>query len=208
MRPAHWTSPTGCSRAPRDLPAFRYLRGEGEQWGLSITYAEQPRLEGLARAYVIWADFVGSPPSARVFAYHANDPERYGVVSFDAGEFVRVRETRQSFKVASLRKSPFSRALPGLSNWSGRVIGWVSPIKRGISGACSKADAPVPAHRRFRARGRPAPACHGRHTPAAPQAGLAAPQAYAPGGGADRRRQTGRFSLRLRTGSIAATPSS
>jgi glucose-1-phosphate thymidylyltransferase len=96
--------------APRDLPSFQALLGDGSQWGLSLSYAEQPRPEGLAQAYVIGADFVGRSPSAlilgdniyyghglpelcqnarrresgaTVFAYHVSDPQRYGVVEFD-----------------------------------------------------------------------------------------------------------------------------
>lgn len=95
---------------PRDLPAFRTLLGDGAQWGLSIQYAEQPSPDGLAQAYIIGADFVKDGPSAlilgdnifyghgstvlfenaikrregaSVFAYHVQDPERYGVVEFD-----------------------------------------------------------------------------------------------------------------------------
>ncbi|AZS20771.1 MULTISPECIES: glucose-1-phosphate thymidylyltransferase RfbA [unclassified Caulobacter] len=95
---------------PRDTPNFEALLGDGSQWGLEIQYAVQPSPDGLAQAYVIGADFVGRDPSAlilgdniyfghgitnlftramarphgaTVFAYHVNDPERYGVVEFD-----------------------------------------------------------------------------------------------------------------------------
>ncbi len=96
---------------PRDTPGFRNLLGDGSQWGMRFDYAVQPSPDGLAQAYVIGADFVAGGPSAlilgdniyhghglpdllrkangrdggaSVFAYHVNDPERYGVVEFDA----------------------------------------------------------------------------------------------------------------------------
>ena len=95
---------------PDDLPAFRRLLGSGAQWGLSLSYEEQPRPDGLAQAYIIGAKFLDGQPSilvlgdnifyghglteslraaharthgATVFAYHVRDPERYGVVEFD-----------------------------------------------------------------------------------------------------------------------------
>ena len=95
---------------PRDTPQFQALLGDGSQWGMEIQYAVQPSPDGLAQAYIIGAGFVGSSPStlilgdnifyghgitdlftnamgrpegATVFAYHVNDPERYGVVAFD-----------------------------------------------------------------------------------------------------------------------------
>jgi glucose-1-phosphate thymidylyltransferase len=95
---------------PRDVPSFQALLGDGSQWGMEIQYAVQPSPDGLAQAYIIGAEFVGNSPSAlilgdniyyghgitdlftsamkreggaTVFAYHVNDPERYGVVEFD-----------------------------------------------------------------------------------------------------------------------------
>jgi glucose-1-phosphate thymidylyltransferase len=96
---------------PQDTPRFCDLLGDGSQWGMSIRYAVQPSPDGLAQAFIIGRDFVGNHPSAlvlgdnifyghdlakqlhsadardsgaTVFAYHVHDPERYGVVEFDA----------------------------------------------------------------------------------------------------------------------------
>ena len=105
---------------PRDLPSFEELLGDGSWLGLSITYAPQPRPEGLAQAFIIGADFVGGTPAclvlgdnifyghgfmeslragvalekgATVFGYWVKDPERYGVVEFDsAGHAVSIEE--------------------------------------------------------------------------------------------------------------------
>jgi glucose-1-phosphate thymidylyltransferase len=105
---------------PRDLPAFQDLLGDGSQWGMTFSFRPQPKPEGLAQAYVIGADFVGGEPSAlilgdnifyghglpmlvraaaartrgaTVFAYHVSEPERYGVVEFDAaGRPVSIEE--------------------------------------------------------------------------------------------------------------------
>jgi len=96
---------------PQDLPNYQRLLGTGENWGITLSYLEQPTPGGLAQAYTLGADFVGNQPSAlilgdnifhghglqgtlasaaaktsgaSVFAYKVRDPERYGVVSFDA----------------------------------------------------------------------------------------------------------------------------
>jgi glucose-1-phosphate thymidylyltransferase len=109
---------------PADLPRFEALLGTGERWGIRLSYAEQPRPEGLAQAYVIGAEFVAGGPSvlilgdnvyyghgltdllrsaagrrtgASVFAYHVNDPERYGVVEFDSqGRAISIEEKPSS----------------------------------------------------------------------------------------------------------------
>ena len=96
---------------PQDTPRFSDLLGDGSQWGMNIQYAVQPSPDGLAQAFIIGKDFVGNHPSAlvlgdnifyanelskdlhqanermqgaTVFAYHVHDPERYGVIEFDA----------------------------------------------------------------------------------------------------------------------------
>jgi glucose-1-phosphate thymidylyltransferase len=96
---------------PQDIPRFQQLLDDGHEWGLNFQYAVQPSPDGLAQAFIIGKEFIGNSPSAlvlgdnifyghdihsqleqamqresgaTVFAYHVNDPERYGVVSFDA----------------------------------------------------------------------------------------------------------------------------
>jgi glucose-1-phosphate thymidylyltransferase len=96
---------------PTDTPRFADLLGDGSAWGLNLSYCVQPSPDGLAQAFILGRDFVGADPSAlilgdnlfyghdlaamvrraaeretgaTVFAYHVNDPERYGVVEFDA----------------------------------------------------------------------------------------------------------------------------
>jgi glucose-1-phosphate thymidylyltransferase len=119
---------------PQDLPSFQHLLGDGSQWGMSLAYREQPKPEGLAQAYVIGADFVAGRPSAlilgdnvyyghglpdlmraaarrlrgaTVFAHKVSDPERYGVVAFDAdGRAIAIEEKptqpRSSWAVTGL----------------------------------------------------------------------------------------------------------
>jgi len=105
---------------PQDTPRFEQLLGDGARWGLNIAYAVQPSPDGLAQAFIIGEDFIGNDPSAlvlgdniyhghdfinilqsamarqagaSVFAYHVNDPERYGVVEFDGqGKAISLEE--------------------------------------------------------------------------------------------------------------------
>jgi glucose-1-phosphate thymidylyltransferase len=108
---------------PADLPRFRELLGDGKQWGISLSYAEQPRPEGLAQAFVIGRSFVGTnsvalvlgdnifygdrfrellqtarrlSEGATVFGYYVKDPERYGVVELDRqGKAIGLEEKPQ-----------------------------------------------------------------------------------------------------------------
>ncbi len=105
---------------PHDLPLFERLLGDGRQWGMEIAYAEQPRPEGLAQAFLIGADFIGDAgvalvlgdnlffgygfsgllqraaarrEGATIFGYYVQDPQRYGVVEFDAtGRAIGIEE--------------------------------------------------------------------------------------------------------------------
>jgi glucose-1-phosphate thymidylyltransferase len=119
---------------PTDLPTYRRLLGDGTKWGITLSYAEQPRPEGLAQAFIIGRRFVGNDAAAlvlgdnifygqslteqlrsaarvcdgaTVFAYRVNDPERYGVVQFDAqGNALAIEEKparpRSHFAVTGL----------------------------------------------------------------------------------------------------------
>jgi len=108
---------------PRDLPNFRKLLGDGSKWGLSFSYSEQPKPNGLAEAYRIGERFLAGEPSAlilgdnifygngmpdllspasyrrsgaTVFAYHVNDPFRYGIVELDADNLALSLEEKPS----------------------------------------------------------------------------------------------------------------
>ncbi|AOG00336.1 glucose-1-phosphate thymidylyltransferase [Blastomonas sp. RAC04] len=139
---------------PHDRPAFEALLGDGQEWGISLTYATQPHPGGLAQAYQIGADFVGTSPSvlilgdnifhghglaellraadartsgATVFGYHVNNPTDYGVVSFDANGKAETIEEKPAQP-----KSNF--AVTGLYFYDGRAVDLVkqlSPSPRG-----------------------------------------------------------------------------
>lgn len=133
---------------PHDLPMFKKLLGDGKQLGCTFSYAEQPKPEGLAQAFIIGADFIGSdsvalilgdnifygsgfsklvqscanPNGGIVFAYHVHDPERYGVVEFDAD--------MNAISIEEKPKQPKSNyAVPGLYFYDNEVVNIAKTIK-------------------------------------------------------------------------------
>jgi len=145
---------------PRDLPAFQSLLGDGSAWGISIEYAEQPSPDGLAQAYIIGADFVSNEPSAlilgdniyhghglpeilasassrssgaSVFAYHVNDPERYGVVSFD--------DQMKALTIEEKPEKPQSNwAVTGLYFYDAQVVDIAANLKPSTRGELEITD--------------------------------------------------------------------
>jgi glucose-1-phosphate thymidylyltransferase len=139
---------------PQDTPRFQQLLGDGSAWGMNLQYAVQPSPDGLAQAFIIGADFVGNGPSAlvlgdsvyyghdfasvlhradakphgaTVFAYHVTDPERYGVVDFDAGG-----------KATSIEEKPAqprsSYAVTGLYFYDAQVVDIARAVKPSARG--------------------------------------------------------------------------
>ena len=78
---------------PQDTPRFENLLGDGHQFGVNLTYAVQPSLDGLAQAFIIGADFIGNDSVAMVFGYYVDDPEQFGIVEFDKnGKAISIEE--------------------------------------------------------------------------------------------------------------------
>ncbi|MEX3526375.1 MAG: glucose-1-phosphate thymidylyltransferase RfbA [Burkholderia sp.] len=145
---------------PQDTPRFEALLGDGSPWGMNLSYAVQPSPDGLAQAFVICREFVGKDPSAlilgdnifyghdlarqleradaqvagaTVFAYHVQDPERYGVVEFD-----------QSFRALSIEEKPAqprsNYAVTGLYFYDNRVCDIAADIKPSARGELEITD--------------------------------------------------------------------
>jgi len=143
---------------PQDLPRFRQLLGDGAAWGLRIEYREQARPEGIAQAFLIAESFIGSDPvtlilgdnvfyggetfprafadfksGAVIFGYHVNDPERYGVVEFDArGQAISIEEKP--------RQPKSNYAVPGLYIYDNTVVTVTKNLKPSARGELEITD--------------------------------------------------------------------
>lgn len=145
---------------PEDLPLFRRLLGDGHQWGMQFSYAEQAEPRGLADAFIVGQDFVGSDPAclilgdniffghglsdqvrkaaelkegAVIFAYPVRDPERYGVVDFD-----------EQGRALSLEEKPIhprsNFAVPGLYFYDQRIVSFAKALKPSARGEIEITD--------------------------------------------------------------------
>ncbi|KMY86502.1 Glucose-1-phosphate thymidylyltransferase [Candidatus Paraburkholderia calva] len=145
---------------PQDTPRFESMLGDANQWGMNIQYAVQPSPDGLAQAFIIGREFVGNDPSAlilgdnifyghdlvkqlesanartdgaTVFAYHVQDPERYGVVEFD-----------QQFRALSIEEKPATPrsnyAVTGLYFYDNTVCNIAADIKPSVRGELEISD--------------------------------------------------------------------
>jgi glucose-1-phosphate thymidylyltransferase len=146
---------------PQDLPRFQQLFGDGSQWGLRFDYREQAKPEGIAQAFRIAASFIGNDPvalilgdnvfyggdvfarafadfrgGATIFGYHVQDPERYGVVEFDAhGKALSIEEKP---------KQPRSNyAVPGLYLYDNEIVAIARDLKPSPRGELEITDVNV-----------------------------------------------------------------
>ncbi|MBL8279686.1 MAG: glucose-1-phosphate thymidylyltransferase RfbA [Pelomonas sp.] len=145
---------------PQDVPRFEALLGDGARWGLNISYCVQPSPDGLAQAFILGREFIGNHPSAlvlgdnifyghdfasllanatarpagaSVFAYHVTDPERYGVVEFDA--------SRRALSIEEKPKAPKSKyAVTGLYFYDQQVCDIAAGIKPSARGELEITD--------------------------------------------------------------------
>jgi glucose-1-phosphate thymidylyltransferase len=145
---------------PQDLPRFSELLGSGNRWGLNFSYLEQPSPDGLAQAFLIGREFIGSDAcalvlgdnlfyghdfapmlaqaskrssGATVFAYAVKDPQRYGVVEFDA--------TGRALSLEEKPKQPKSRyAVTGLYFYDSRVVDFAASLKPSARGELEITD--------------------------------------------------------------------
>ena len=145
---------------PQDLPQFENLLGDGSQWGLKLSYTAQPSPDGLAQAFILGADFIGDDVStlilgdnifyghdlehllhsanrresgATIFAYHVNDPERYGVAEFNADNQVISLEEKP--------KQPKSNyAVTGLYFYDHKVVELANNLKPSARGELEITD--------------------------------------------------------------------
>jgi len=145
---------------PTDLPSFQRLLGDGQRWGLSLSYADQPSPEGLAQAFIIGRTFIGHSPAAlvlgdnlfyghglpdqlrrgaartegaTVFGYHVKDPQRYGVVHFDA--------QGRALGIAEKPKDPKSNyAVTGIYFYDNQVLDIARALKPSARGELEITD--------------------------------------------------------------------
>jgi len=144
----------------QDVPRFRELLDNGDQWGIDISYAIQPSPDGLAQAFILGEEFIGISPSvlilgdniyyghelpkllksaalreegATIFAYHVKDPERYGVVNFNQqGQAVNIEEKPRSPKS--------NYAVTGLYFYDNRVVEYAKQVKPSSRGELEITD--------------------------------------------------------------------